>query len=146
MVRNRSRANPERILAAFSNLGFQFRNAYCEKGRIWGVHQELPFYQEIEFYPPSAYASGINQLELTFLPTPHTLQVVLEIDKRGGIFTEGTISAWLDQSVHMFRHHTEGPRIVVGSSMGGWLALLLRRALGDEARRIAVNIVGAAIN
>nr|BFE68678.1 hypothetical protein GCM10020092_019790 [Actinoplanes digitatis] len=35
------------------------------------------------------YASGINQLEVTFIPTPHNLQVVLEIDKRGGLFTEG---------------------------------------------------------
>src|SRR5690606_39289363 len=43
----------ERILAAFANLGFRFHSADCEKGRIWGVHQELPFYQEIELYPPS---------------------------------------------------------------------------------------------
>src|SRR3954471_7747534 len=35
----------ERILSAFSNLGFRFINADCEKGRIHGVHQELPFYQ-----------------------------------------------------------------------------------------------------
>ncbi|MEU8656913.1 sporulation protein, partial [Actinoplanes philippinensis] len=39
--------------------------------------------------PPEQYASGINQLELTFLPTPQKLQVVLELDKRGGVFTEG---------------------------------------------------------
>jgi sporulation-control protein len=56
---------------------------------VYGVHQKLPFYQEIEFHPPSAYASAINQLELTFLPTPEKLQVVLEIDKRGGLFSEG---------------------------------------------------------
>ncbi|MBW8482044.1 sporulation protein [Actinomadura parmotrematis] len=79
----------ERILAAFSNLGFHFRNADCEKGRIWGVHQELPFYQEIEFHPPSHYARGINQLEVTFVAGPHSMEVVLELDKRGGLFTEG---------------------------------------------------------
>jgi sporulation-control protein len=60
-----------------------------ERGRVYGVHQTLPFYQEIEFYPPAQYASGITQLEVTFVPTPHNLQVVLEIDKRGGLFTEG---------------------------------------------------------
>ncbi|MGP4026417.1 sporulation protein [Actinomadura sp. 3N407] len=79
----------ERILSAFSNLGFQFRNADCEKGRIWGVHQELPFYQEIEFYPPGQFARGIKQLEVTFVAYPQSMEVVLELDKRGGAFTEG---------------------------------------------------------
>lgn len=79
----------ERLLAAFSNLGFQFRNADCEKGRIWGVHQELPFYQEIEFFPPGKYARGIKQLEVTFVSYPQSMEVVLELDKRGGAFTEG---------------------------------------------------------
>ncbi|SEG72822.1 sporulation-control protein [Thermomonospora echinospora] len=79
----------ERILVAFANLGFRFRNADCEKGRIWGVHQELPFYQEIEFYPAPQYASGIKQLEVTFVSYPQSMEVVLELDKRGGVFTEG---------------------------------------------------------
>lgn len=79
----------ERLLTAFSNLGFRFRNADCEKGRIYGVHQELPFYQEIEFYPPQQYASGIKQLEVTFVSYPQSMDVVLELDKRGGVFTEG---------------------------------------------------------
>lgn len=52
-----------------------------------------------------------------------------------GNFEDGTISLWLDEAIHMFRTHTLGPRIVIGSSMGGWLALLLARAL--EGRRIA---------
>jgi sporulation-control protein len=79
----------ERLLAAFSNLGFQFRNADCEKGRIWGVHQELPFYQEIEFHPPHQYSHGVKQLEVTFVSYPQSMEVVLELDKRGGVFTEG---------------------------------------------------------
>jgi sporulation-control protein len=79
----------ERILDGLLRLGFRFSRADVERGRVHGAHQQLPFYQEIEFYPPPAYASAINQLELTFLPTPQTLQVVLEIDKRGGLFTEG---------------------------------------------------------
>lgn len=79
----------ERILEALLRLGFRFSRADVERGRVYGAQQRLPFYQEIEFYPPPAYAGGINQLELTFLPTPERLQVVLEIDKRGGVFTEG---------------------------------------------------------
>lgn len=58
-----------------------------------------------------------------------------------GLFTDGTISAWLEEAIHMFLAHTSGRRIVVGSSMGGWLALLLARRLQNEDpsawRRIA---------
>ncbi|MEO5873689.1 MAG: sporulation protein [Streptosporangiaceae bacterium] len=79
----------ERILSAFANLGFRFVNADCERGRIHGVHQELPFYQEIEFHPPHQYARGINQLEVTFVTNPHSAEVILELDKRGGVFSEG---------------------------------------------------------
>ncbi|MDQ7906490.1 sporulation protein [Phytohabitans sp. ZYX-F-186] len=79
----------ERILDAFLRLGFRFGKADVERGRIHGVQQTLPFYQEIEFYPAPQYARAFNQLEVTFLPTPHQLQVVLELDKRGGVFTEG---------------------------------------------------------
>ncbi|MGW0433178.1 sporulation protein [Micromonospora sp. NPDC003197] len=79
----------ERILDALLRLGFRFSRADVERGHIYGVQQTLPFYQEIEFYPPPQYARAINQLELTFIGTPQHLQVVLEIDKRGGVFTEG---------------------------------------------------------
>lgn len=79
----------ERILDALLRLGFRFGRADVERGRVYGAQQQLPFYQEIEFHPPSAYASAISQLELTFLPTAEQLQVVLEIDKHGGLFTEG---------------------------------------------------------
>jgi sporulation-control protein len=79
----------ERLLLAFHNLGFHFKGADCEKGRIWGVHQELPFYQEIEFAPAPQYARGVNQLEVTFVAGPQSMEVILELDKRGGVFTEG---------------------------------------------------------
>ena len=49
-----------------------------------------------------------------------------------GEFTDGTISLWLEQSTHMFLNHTRNKRIIVGSSMGGWLALLLARRLAAE--------------
>jgi pimeloyl-ACP methyl ester carboxylesterase len=50
----------------------------------------------------------------------------------GGAFEEGTISRWLEESVAVFERLCRGPQIVVGSSMGGWLALLLAR---EVARR-----------
>jgi len=79
----------ERILAAFGNIGFQFRSADCERGRIWGVNQQLPFYQEIEFYPPPRYINGIKELEVTFVAGPSSMEVVLELSKRRGLLTEG---------------------------------------------------------
>jgi pimeloyl-ACP methyl ester carboxylesterase len=49
----------------------------------------------------------------------------------GGDFLQGTISRWLEEALAVFAT-TEGPQIVIGSSMGGWLALLLNRALRLE--------------
>jgi pimeloyl-ACP methyl ester carboxylesterase len=46
----------------------------------------------------------------------------------GGRFEDGTISHWLEESLAVF-DRTEGRQIVAGSSMGGWLALLLSDAL-----------------
>ena len=45
----------------------------------------------------------------------------------GGSFTEGTISRWLEETEAVFHAFTQGPQVVVGSSMGGWIALLLAR-------------------
>jgi len=46
-----------------------------------------------------------------------------------GAFTDGTIGRWLEDSLAVFDAYARGPQILVGSSMGGWLALLLVRAL-----------------
>ena len=50
----------------------------------------------------------------------------------GGDFQEGTIGRWLEESLGVFTRFAEGPQIVIGSSMGGWLALLLARALSGR--------------
>src|SRR3982750_755485 len=52
----------------------------------------------------------------------------------GGAFADGTIGRWLEESVAVFDRYCSGPQVVIGSSMGGWMALLLARAL---ARRPA---------
>jgi esterase/lipase len=46
-----------------------------------------------------------------------------------GDFTEGTIGQWLEESIAVYTNFAEGPQVVIGSSMGGWLALLLAREL-----------------
>jgi len=47
----------------------------------------------------------------------------------GGVFTEGTIGRWLADALAVFEACCRGPQILIGSSMGGWLALLMVRAL-----------------
>ena len=47
----------------------------------------------------------------------------------GGNFVDGTIGRWLEESVAVFERFCAGPQIVVGSSMGGWMALLLAREI-----------------
>lgn len=60
----------------------------------------------------------------------------------GGAFRDGTISRWLDEAVQIFITHAPGPRIVIGSSMGGWLALLLAKHLTGESLPDADRIAG----
>src|ERR1700704_4579035 len=47
----------------------------------------------------------------------------------GGAFIDGTIGRWLEESVAVYEQFCAGPQIVIGSSMGGWMALLLAREL-----------------
>ncbi|MTI17239.1 alpha/beta hydrolase [Rhodobacteraceae bacterium RKSG542] len=47
----------------------------------------------------------------------------------GGEFTDGTISKWLEEAKAVFAEFCKGPTIVVGSSMGGWIALALAKAI-----------------
>lgn len=79
----------EAILEAFGALGFGFRSADLEYGHIGGTGQRLPFYQEIEITPSAEYAHRVNEVEVTFLAGPDGMEVVLEADKRGGLFSGG---------------------------------------------------------
>jgi len=59
-------------------------------------------------------------------------QACLRLDYSGhgassGRFEDGTIGRWADDATALFDALTEGPQVVVGSSMGGWIALLLAR-------------------
>lgn len=47
----------------------------------------------------------------------------------GGRFEDGTISQWLEEAVAVFTRLTCGPQIVIGSSMGGYITLLMLREL-----------------
>lgn len=57
----------------------------------------------------------------------------------GGAFVAGTIGRWLEESMAVFEQFCAGPQVVIGSSMGGWIALLLAREVARrEARRASL--------
>jgi pimeloyl-ACP methyl ester carboxylesterase len=82
----------------------------------------------IVFLP--GYASdmeGTKALALDAFAQSHGL-AMLRFDYSGtgsseGRFEDGTLGGWLDEALFMLDHLTEGPVILAGSSMGGWIAL-----------------------
>jgi pimeloyl-ACP methyl ester carboxylesterase len=48
----------------------------------------------------------------------------------GGAFRDGTISRWLEESRAVFHRFTTGRQVLVGSSMGAWIALRMAAELG----------------
>lgn len=57
-----------------------------------------------------------------------------------GEFADGTLSRWRDEVLALIEAQVEGEVLLVGSSMGGWLMLLVANALGDRA----VGLIGIA--
>lgn len=67
--------------------------------------------------------------------------------RSGGAFDDGTISRWLEEAEAVLAR-THGPQIIVGSSMGGWLALLLVKALRQrgDARAHGLVLIAPAVD
>jgi pimeloyl-ACP methyl ester carboxylesterase len=74
-----------------------------------------------------------------------------------GAFADGTIGRWLAESLAVFDAFCRGPQILIGSSMGGWIALLLVQALrkrpppcpppqaGEGERKAAASAAGLVL-
>jgi pimeloyl-ACP methyl ester carboxylesterase len=63
----------------------------------------------------------------------------------GGDFADGTIGRWLEESTAVFDRFAKGPQVLVGSSMGGWIALLLARQLKTRAQAPAGSVTGLVL-
>lgn len=67
----------------------------------------------------------------------------------GGAFTDGTIGRWLADSLAVYTRFAKGPQVVIGSSMGGWIALLLAarlRALKGAAPIAGMVLIAPAVD
>lgn len=62
--------------------------------------------------------------------------------RSGGAFADGCIGDWFEDARAALLALTEGPQVLVGSSMGGWIALLLARALPE--RVAGLTLIAAA--
>jgi pimeloyl-ACP methyl ester carboxylesterase len=62
--------------------------------------------------------------------------------RSGGRFEDGTISAWLEEAATVLTHvQPRNALVFVGSSMGGWIALLLARRLAAAGSALPKGIV-----
>ncbi|MFN3619464.1 alpha/beta hydrolase [Sphingorhabdus sp.] len=59
-----------------------------------------------------------------------------------GAFEDGTLNIWRDDVLTVVAEMVDGPLILIGSSMGGWLMLLVAEALGDQVKAM-VGIAAA---
>jgi pimeloyl-ACP methyl ester carboxylesterase len=65
-----------------------------------------------------------------------------------GDFAACTVGGWLEDALAVFDAFCRGPQVVVGSSMGGWIALLMLRELKARAaagRRAAASVAGLVL-
>ena len=93
------------------------------------------------------YASDMTGTKATFLNDwcAERGRTFLRFDYLGhgrstGSFADGTIGRWAEDALAVIDAATEGPLVLVGSSMGGWIMLLVAKA---RARRLA-GMVGVA--
>ena len=69
--------------------------------------------------------------------------------RSGGRFEDGTISHWLEEAEAVLDGFAAGPQILIGSSMGGWIALLLAQSLrerGASDRLAGMVLIAPAVD
>ena len=61
-----------------------------------------------------------------------------------GDFADGTLSRWCDEALALIAAYVEGPVLLIGSSMGGWLMLLVAEMLRENTANPLAGLIGIA--
>jgi pimeloyl-ACP methyl ester carboxylesterase len=67
----------------------------------------------------------------------------------GGDFEQGSIGRWTEEGLAVIHAVSQGPQVFVGSSMGGWVALLAARELasaGEAGRLAGMVLIAPAVD
>lgn len=64
--------------------------------------------------------------------------------KSSGAFTDGAVGLWRDDTLLVLDRMSEGPVVLVGSSMGAWIALLVALARPERVRGLV--LIAAAVD
>lgn len=76
----------ERVLNAVQSIGFSLFKVDCEYTHKFGGR--FPFVQEFEFKPTGEFRGRLDELEAYLRPKEQGIEVIFQIDKRGGAFSE----------------------------------------------------------
>jgi sporulation-control protein len=77
------------LFDAAEDLGFSLRRAECQADP-YGRYTAETFIQEFEFRPQGQFAGSVDEIELICKPGRDALTVYVEVDRRGGLFSEMT--------------------------------------------------------
>jgi pimeloyl-ACP methyl ester carboxylesterase len=109
-------------------------------GRTPGVMWLSGFCSEMTSTKASALAEWASQQGLASLRFDYSGH-----GRSGGRLQDGSISRWLEEAEAVFTQLSRGPQVLVGSSMGGYIALLLLRTLlarsASEAQRLRALVL-----
>jgi len=109
-----------------------FRRSQGQAGRagiVWmgGFHSDM-LGEKATTLHASAVAAGRSFVRFDYLGHGES----------GGRFEEGTIGRWRADALAVIDQLTEGPLVVVGSSMGGWMALLAALARPERVKALVL--------
>ena len=76
----------DQVLSAVQNIGFSLYKVDCEYAPRFGGR--FPFVQEFEFKPTGEFRGRLDELEAYVRPNQNGVEIVFQIDRRGGMFSE----------------------------------------------------------